>query len=573
MRVLIGMILLCVVANLARAQDTVIVRDRKAEYVIVLEGTNPAERRGAEELQEYIKQISGADILLFDKLADNSKKAIIVRTGKELAPEEFLLQTKGDQILITGGSPRGTMYGCTALLEKLGVRFFTPKVTRFPKKTTITFPHLDERQSPAFEYRETDFFEAMAKDWAAHLRFNGASHQLDDSVGGKIDYGRFVHTLDELLPQDLFKTHPEYFPLINGKRTSGYVQRCLTNPDVLKLAIERVEAWIKEKPDAKIYSVSQNDTGNWCQCDQCKAIADKFGGNQSGLYLWFVNQVAEAIEKDHPDKLIDTLAYQFTEAPPSGISPRKNVRVRLCPIDCCEAHPYERCDTPANRKFVANLAGWAKLTDTLYIWHYNTDFGGYLQPFPDFDQFPDSVRLYKRSGVKGIFFEGDYAPGGGSADAELKSYVMAKLLWDPSVDATDLVKEWIYGVYGPAAAPMKEWFALLHTKVRDPNLHLHIYDPPTARYLTPDVIETGDRLFDEAEKLAASDPIAAEYVAKSRLGLRYVKLMQHPQGGEQLDRFLADVRRFGITQLREGQPLDQWEKDFRGKLPATAPAR
>jgi hypothetical protein len=109
-----------------------------------------------------------------------------------------------------------------------------------------------------------------------------------------------------------------------------------------------------------------------------------------------VNQVAEAIEKDHPEKLIDTLAYQFTEAPPTGITPRKNVRVRLCPIGCCEAHPYEACALPANKAFLSNLKSWATLTDSLYIWHYSTDFANYLMPFPDFDQFPDSIRLYRK---------------------------------------------------------------------------------------------------------------------------------------------------------------------------------
>ena len=107
--------------------------------------------------------------------------------------------------------------------------------------------------------------------------------------------------------------------------------------------------------------------------------------------------------------------------------------------------------------------------------------------------------------------------------------------------------------------------------MRDPNLHLHIYDPPKAKYLTADVIEAGDHLFDDAERLAANDAIATEYVAKARLGLRYVKLVQHQQGGAVLDEFLAAVRRFGITQLREGQPLDQWERDLRSKPATTAP--
>ena len=224
--------------------------------------------------------------------------------------------------------------------------------------------------------------------------------------------------------------------------------------------------------------------------------------------------MAEAIEKEHPDKRISTLAYQFTEEPPSGIVPRKNVRVRLCPIDICDGHPLETCASPASRAFLDHLTGWSRITDTLYIWHYSTNFSNFLLPFPDFAQFPDSIRLYRRSGVRGIFFEGDYAAGGGGSDAELRSYVLAQLLWDPDVDANALVDEWMLGVYGKASRPMRQWFDLVQEQVRDPEHHVRINDRPTASYLSPQVLDAGERFFDEAEKLANDDQTAAEAIAK-----------------------------------------------------------
>jgi hypothetical protein len=454
------------------------------------------------------------------------------------------------------------MYGCTALLEKLGVRWFTPAVTLLPKANDLSLPATDERQSPAFEYREPYFTEAMEKDWAARLRVNGNSAALDESSGGKVRYHPFAHSFDTLIPRSLFDQHPEYFPVIKGKRTNGYVQRCLTNPDVLKLAIAAVRRWIEQGPGATLYSVTQNDTYNFCECEKCSEIAAKYGG-QSGLYLWFVNQVADDIAKDHPDKLIDTFAYQFTEPPPKGIAPRDNVRVRLCPIAACMAHPFETCAAPPTVQFMEHLRDWSALTRTLYIWHYNTNFGNYLLPFPDFEEFPADIRLYRRSGVKGVFLEGDYAPGGGGSDAELRSYVMAKLLWDPSADTNSLVTEWMNGVYRAAAKPMRAWFDLLHERVRRPDKHMFIYDHPPTHYLTDDVLGEGDKLFDEAERLATGDGQAAGYVSKSRLWLRYARLASHPAEGPDLDRFLADVKAAGIKQLREGGSIDAWEAEYR----------
>ena len=358
----------------------------------------------------------------------------------------------------------------------------------------------------------------------------------------------------------LYKEHPEYFPMVGGKRINGYVQRCLTNPDVLKLATANVEKEFKEHPDAVMTSVSQNDVDTWCDCDECKKVAAKYGG-QSGIYLWFVNQVAEQVEKDlGPDKLIDTLAYQFTEAPPKDITPRKNVRVRICPIFVCQAHPYAQDDYPASKAFVDRLAAWGKITDTMYIWAYCTDFAHYLLPFPDFDEFPADIRMYRKSGVRGIFFEGAYAGGGGGSDAELRSWVMAKLMWNPDLDSNALVTEWMNGVYGKAAKPMRAWFDLLHEKARDPKQHFTCYVNVDAGYLADDVLKKGDSFFDEAEKLATGDETAAKYVAKSRIWLRYAELMRHPGSAADAKEFADDCRSFGIASVSEGGSLDAWEK-------------
>lgn len=554
--------------------ELVLARDGRSAYrLVIAEKAGPAERRGAEELRSHLKQMAGVDLPVQTDAQPLPDQAILVGPSRHtaaigvrldrgvLGDEGFVLKTIGERLVLAGPGRRGTMYACSAFLERLGVRWYTPSISRVPHRATIPVPALDETQVPAFEYREPFFTEAQERDWAARNRVNGYATKLDAATGGKLEYYPFVHSFDELIPPALHAQHPEYFPLIGGRRADGYVQRCLTNPDVLRLAIERVHAWIRDHSEAAIYSVSQNDTGKWCECERCKALTDQYGAH-SGLYLWFVNQVAEAVEKRHPEKLIDTLAYQFTEAPPKGIAPRKNVRVRLCPIACCEAHPYEKCGAPPNRAFLEHLRAWGRLTDTLYIWHYNTNFAHYLLPFPDFDEFPAEARLYKRTGVKGIFFQGAYAPGGGGSDAELRSWVMAKLLWDVNADTDALVTEWMQAVYGPAWKPLRAWFDLLHAKARNPDKHFFIYDAPTVHYLAADVVAEGDRLFDQAEQLAKPDATAVDYVAKGRLSLRYVKLMQQPTAGPQFHAFMAEVRRRGITQLREGQDLATWEKAY-----------
>ena len=95
---------------------------------------------------------------------------------------------------------------------------------------------------------------------------------------------------------------------------------------------------IREHPGFRIYSLSQNDNQLFCQCEKCQAIEAQYGGH-AGIVVWFVNQVADAVRQEFPDKYVGTFAYQYTRRPPTGIVPRDNVVIRLCSIECCFAHP------------------------------------------------------------------------------------------------------------------------------------------------------------------------------------------------------------------------------------------
>jgi hypothetical protein len=136
---------------------------------------------------------------------------------------------------------------------------------------------------------------------------------------------------------------------------------------------------------------------------------------------------------------------------------------------------------------------------------------------------------------------------------------MAKMLWDDKADPDALVNEWMAGVYGPAAKPMRAWFDLLHAQLKKPNSHFTCYvDPMGAPFINDDVLKQGDQLFDQATTLAANDPVATEYVTKSRLWLEYPKLMRHPTTGDEFKQFMATVHKLGIQQISEGQGVDAW---------------
>ncbi len=557
----------------------------KSAYSICVSGeASPSERRGAAELQKFLEQISGARLAIVTDAQPGRGPLILVgrsreldgrRTGidfAQLGNEGFALKTQGRDLIIAGGRQRGTMYGVYAFLEKLGCRWFTREISRIPRLESIPLPRLDEIQTPSFEYREPFFTEAFDRDWAARNRQNGSNLHLDESTGGRMAYYPWVHSFYQMVPPEkYFASHPEYFSLIDGQRRTEHGQLCLTNPDVLRVSVEAVENWIRTNPEAGIVSVSQNDDESWCQCDRCLRVEEEEGGAHSGPLLRFVNALAEQIEQKYPDKLIDTLAYSYTENPPAHARPRRNVRIRLCPVGACEAHPYERC--PRNAYFMRNLRAWSKITRQLYIWHYNTNFSHYLMPFPNFEELAADIPMYHRYGVVGLFLEGAYPPDGGGDMSELRAYACARLLWNVHADFNQAVNEFLEGVYGHAAPALRAYYDLLHRQVREQ--HLYIFMPP-GRLYGPDFLRDATALLDRAGRQADNEAVRRR-VEKVRLALDYLKLERAktfevrdgvytpadlPGVKRQFADFVQAARGFGIKAIRETAGLDKDEEQF-----------
>jgi len=577
----IGLTFLTGLAMAASAFAGVTLSDEgKSQYRIVVPvGAIPAERYAADELQHYLEKMSGAKIPITTDakkpapyeivLGDNrllAKSPAKIDFGK-LGPDGFVLRTDGDRLIIAGGRPRGTLNGVYTLLEeKLGVRWFTPELEVAPSQNRIELPTLNEARVPALENRDVSWSEPMHNaNFAARHHLNGQHYGLKEKHGGAFTvYHPFVHTFDALVPPDLYKDHPEYFPLIDGKRKGGYVQRCLTNPDVLKISIARVRQWVKEHPEATIISVSQNDAFYNCQCERCKAIDDA-EGSPAGSLLKFVNAVAEAIEPEYPNVRIDTLAYLYTRKAPKTIRPRHNVIVRLCSIECCFAHPIESCPAEENRSFRDDILAWGRIAPLLYVWDYTTNFRHYQQPFPNFDSLQSNVRFFVNHGVKGLFEEGNYSSGGRGEMEPLRAYVLAELLWNPETDVQKHINEFVSAYYGNVAPKILAYLDAVHRPVREKGQHIHIFDEPTSAYLSGDVMDAGERILDEAEQLAENNDVRFR-VQVARLPVWYVKIATGRIAGDArkdlVKRFVVIARKAGISGLSAWPNLDEWAKEL-----------
>jgi len=574
--------LFCLIAG--GAQAMYLTHEGQSDYQIVISAqASQSQRFAAEELQRFVKEMSGATLPIVEDtaplkdhevlLGDNAhlRQLGFVIDWKKLGKEGFTLRTRNGRLIIAGSPVRGTLYGVYTLLEDyFGCRWFTAKISRIPKQPTLKLPgHLDDTQVLIFEYREPFFTEAFDGDWAARNRMNSTNARLGPKHGGKVVYSHFVHTFYSLVPPSEYaESHPEYFALVDGKRKTSGAQLCLSNPDVRRIALDRLRQWIKEAPTADIYSVSQNDCWGYCQCDNCKAI-DEREGSPMGSVLNFVNYLAGQIAKEYPDKAIDTLAYQYTRKPPKYERPLPNVIIRLCSIECCFTHPLATCDSGANKAFCKDIREWHKICNRLYIWDYVTDFANYWLPFPNYYVLQPNIKFFSENGVKGIFEEGAYPEGGGGEMAELKSYILAKALWNPDYPTEKAITEFCHGVYGAGAKYIIEYLHMMRDKVEKEDIHGHIWESPKARYLSKDVVQKADELFQQALKATADAPVAHREVEKAYIPILYVRCAQMgkeaPGFRPLAEQLFKLVEREGYTQWREGHPVSELKRDWLGE--------
>jgi hypothetical protein len=558
---------------------------RSAYRIVVADDASPSAKRGAEELQSFLQQMTGVKLPIVSDREPQGPKEIVVgqssRLGQlkadvnfqELGQEGYVLRTVGPNLVIAGGALRGTMYGVYGLLEDhLGCRWFAPGVSRIPKSDRLVLPEINEKKIPVLEYREPFTADCFDGDWCARNRMNSSTGRLEAKHGGKIRFGNgfFCHTFTGLVPPEkYFKEHPEYFSLVKGKRQNGYAQLCCTNETVIRLCTEGVLAGMRADPEGFVFSVSQNDTDMHCECDKCQAIA-KAEDSQGAPVLALVNRVAEVVQKQFPSKAVETLAYQWTRRPPKHMRPLPNVIVRLCSIECCFSHPLATCDSPANRAFVKDLQGWAKISNRLWIWDYVTDFSHYLLPFPNQRVRNDNIRLFIANNVKGIFEQDTYNTPQGELSA-LGGYMTAKFLWNPDYDENTAMNEFLDGFYGKAAKPIRQYLDLTHDFVEQKNLHVVIWAPPSSPHLTTELLQKSDALWQEAEKLVADDADVLRRVKLSRMSVDYaIAERARREAGDPANAssplvvlakqrfapFMETLKSSGLTHLSEGQALN-----------------
>lgn len=483
-----------------------------SDYEIVInDKANERVKQAAEELQFYLQEIAPVKIPIVSKNAQNEGvKKIFVGELRSVMPESVFIKNEDENLYISGGNPDAVYHACIVFLEEfLGCRWYSPEVEKIPqlKKIKLELP-IDYSYTPEITTR------------TVHSKLYYENHAFADKQ--KVTYEAFpryvpsarVHTFHRFMPESKFyKKHPEYYAL-RGKRRLP-TQLCLTNPDVFEIVRDSVKAYFERYPEAEVISVSQDDNTQHCQCDNCRKI-DEEEGSPSATMIRFVNEIAA----EFPDKQISTLAYQYTRKP-CQTKPAKNVLITLCSIECDRSAPIDQKCTD----FAEDLIGWKQLTENIRIWDYTTQFTNFLAPFPNLKTLQPNIQFFRDNNAKWVFEQHSHNP---SELFELRSYLMAKLLWNPDIDVEATIDDFVNGYYENAGVWVKKYIDQVHQELaNNPDFFLYLYGDPSQAFesfLKPKLLVQYNHYFDEAEKAVADTPEILQRVKTARLSIDYASL-------------------------------------------------
>ncbi len=525
-------------------------------YVVVVDDPDqPAVGTAAHELARYLQKITGASFSVSNS-AESGKDIprILVGWGKEaraLVPEAamkdlrndgFLVQTVGNDLVLAGSTPRGTLYAVYAFLESLGCQWWTPEVEQIPSIADLRISPLSLRDSARFVYRDT-YTENLKvyPEFAVKMRRSGRQDEpaIPEKLGGDIGIIGGVHTFAEFLsPEEYFDKHPEWGGMSSGKRapwTQYGGQPCLSNSEFQAAFTAKVLEQLDSAESPGMISVSQNDNNNRCQCDQCLAIEEE-EGSASGPILRFVNAVAREVARKYPKTLVETLAYTYSVHPPKVTKPEPNVLIRLCTYLDNHAVPFS---DEKNQPFQNAIRGWAAIASRLFIWDYTTDFADQWKLRPNLLNLGPNIRLFAQYPVEGVFSQGAFQQR--TDFAGLRAWLVSQLLWNPAQDDQALIRLYLKGYYGAAADSLKKYIELIHKTAQNSDV-LMIGGGEAQIGFGLEFFKQADKLFDEAEKAVAADPELLRRVKIERLAPDYLQIVRYPELREKKEFLFPDSK-------------------------------
>jgi len=516
------------------------------QIVAAPEVCTESDTAAALELRGYLKKITGVEIPIYRGGDLPEGNVIIVgkyhffgvdeilgddMTPAKLGKDGYIIRRRGNRIILFGQGWYGPFYAVYAFLEQIGCRFygFSEVDEVIPKIPDLAISPRDTISRAAFIYRDllaNGYVKQSFNDdeWA-----RWRSWQIKTGQGGQFLF-QSHNFYGFCPPSKYFKSHPEYFALVDGKRRDRQAQLCWSNPNVVKLAVDAAGKFLDRHPYVKSYSLTSGDWGGYCECSRCAAMGKTIGEQ----YAVFVNRVARELKKTHPDRLIAYIGgyNPIPDGPPEHVRLESNV----LPIQVnytSQLHDLNDDSWPEHVQYKEWLKRWQKNSKQWGAYEWIQLNPPYDLPSPQTLVIGDRIKYYHKTGC--IAYEGEVC---GITPPEIVTiYIAAKLLWNPEVDPKEVFNEYLKDSFGPAAGEMKSYFQTLFEVAQDRGIH---YVLMSRKYWTPEVLSRLRSLLRGAIERAGDDSTVRARIDRYMGYQKYLELVTRSLSRVQLAKEKGD---------------------------------
>ena len=495
-------------------------------YVVPIVVPDPADQdtqRAADLLTDTLKTITGIEPTVMTLQKDQPLPDACIVLGPQLAsragaalpgdlkPDGLIVRREGDRLILAGSPPRGTYYAVADFLEReLGCRWLSEERVLLPAREAIAIDVVNRREEPAFRFHRP--LQLGVPEQAARLTPAPAS---DGNVHSF--HLQFINLVT------YFAEHPDYYSWHFGTHRgvgswfhkTGQIN--YHHPDVRDIVARKTAEGFKTYPQWDYRWISQEDCFGWSEDHRTNAF-DSRHGTVAASHVDFINAVARKVAKANPDKKLCTLAYLQTWQAPEDMRYEPNVRLYVCQPDGL----WGRAISHAGRfgqDYFRMLKRWADRSDETHTWWY------YQFMIPKFHMSPDiaglsaDFRAFRDAGADGIFgecYSGVPKRQTGEYFTQLRGYLIAKLCWNPDLDAETLIRDFHLHYFGPQSGPAM----------------LKFYQEAVKDQVTFDADAWSDEKLDRLEQLAAKalekadNDFARREIRKSLRSVAVMKLMK-----------------------------------------------
>ena len=543
--------------------------------VIVPVNADPETLYASKELQEHLSKALKKEIKISKENTSLSGRKIYLgntafakKSGidsKKLKKEVSRIKVSGKDIIITGGKPRGVLYGVYEFLERFAnITWLDAHNTVIPEIKKLSVPQkTDLTIKPSFEYRAIFSAQNYGRNQAAferNIRFRTRMREnvfWQEKFTGKEReqwgisriFGRPspLNTLYFYIREWPEKGMEEGLSLVKGgkrarpKTIYGPGHVCFTSPKARQMFKKQMLAFIaqdrKEFPldYPLLYNLSINDSADfYCICSGCAAAAKKYKAH-SGAMLEFVNDIAQEVEKHYPDVTIQTSAYLFVLQAPVGIKPRKNVAVRYSFF----GKTMKKLTHPGNADRLKHLQDWGKL-GKLQIWNYWVNFGKYYPNagIVNIDTISSNLKLFYKHNVNYVFSECEFPDN--ASFHPLRLYAGYQLKKNVHQKLDDILDRFFSGYYKKSASPMRKLYNYMNMRqLEHPDLLVN--GPSELKYLDKEYFTFAEKCLAEAEALSKDDKKVLDNISRERVALDIARLARRDAWQE--EKFLPSLKK------------------------------